>query len=157
MIVDVLLNTGLRAGELCRLQMRDMPHCHGKLVINVRKGKGGIQRSVQISQKLTRRIERFVRDYRRNSKPRSPLFINEQGRPLSYESLRSKIKKIGTAVGLWMTPHKLRHTYAMEYYKRYHDIFALQSQLGHKDPKTTMIYARTTSEQIREQVRKFDL
>jgi len=43
-LIDVLLNTGLRAGELCQLQMRDLPHCHGKLVINVRQGKGYIQR-----------------------------------------------------------------------------------------------------------------
>jgi len=157
MLIDLLLNTGLRPSELCQLQMRDLPHCHGKPVVNVRKGKGCIQRSVQISKKLTRRITRFVKQYRPNSKPRSPLFINERDGPLSYNSLLSKIKKIGTAVGLWVTPKKFRHTYAMEYYKRYRDIFALQSQLGHADPKTTMIYARTTSEQIREQVEKFDL
>lgn len=157
MIVDLLLNTGLRASELCHLQMRDLPHCHGKPVVSVRKGKGGKQRSIQISNKLKWRITRFVKRYRKHSKPRSPLFINERDGPLSYESLLSKIKKIGIAVGLWVTPKKFRHTYAMEHYKRFHDLFALQSQLGHADPKTTMIYARTTAEKIREQVQHFNL
>lgn len=157
MLIDLLLNTGLRAGELCMIQMRDLPHYHGKRVINVRIGKGCIQRSVQISKKLTGRITRFVKHYRKNSKPRSPLFVNERAGPLNYGSLRSKLVKMGRAVGVALTPHKLRHTYAMEHYKRYHDIFALQSQLGHADPKTTMIYARTTSEQIRQQVEQFDL
>ena len=157
MLVDVLLNTGLRAGELCRLQMRDLPHCHDKLAINVRVGKGSVQRSVQISKKLAARLKRFVKVYRKNSHPRSYLFINEREGPLKYGSLRSKLIKIGRHTGLLLTPHKLRHTYAMEHYKRFHDVFALQSQLGHADPKTTMIYARTTPDEIRKQIEKFDL
>jgi site-specific recombinase XerD len=157
-IVDVLLNSGLRAAELLSLQMRDLPHCHGKLILDVREGKGCVRRSVQISSTLAKRIEQFVKRYRKNSKPSSALFVNEQGSKLSYRSLYSRIRIIGRAAGLnRLTPHMLRHSYGMAWYSATKDLFSLQDQLGHADPRTTHIYARTTDEKMRQQVEDFDL
>ncbi|GAF97070.1 unnamed protein product, partial [marine sediment metagenome] len=76
MIIDLLLNSGLRAEELCQLQIRDLPHYHGKLVIDVREGKGSVQRSVVISSALAKRIKLFIKHYRKAAKSKSPLFVN---------------------------------------------------------------------------------
>ena len=157
-IIDTMLNSGLRAAEICQLQMRDMPHNHGKNIIFVQEGKGRIERSVMVSSKLAERIKHFVKRYRKGSKPNSFLFMNEQGGPLSYRSLYSKMKLIGKASGLGrLTPHMLRHTYAMEWYKKTQDLFGLQDQLGHADTKMTHIYARTTDERMRKMAEDFDL
>jgi len=157
-IVDVMLNTGLRAAELCQLQMRDLPHCHGKLIVDVKEGKGCVRRSVQISSTLADRIKLFVKQYRGGAKPRSYLFVNEQGGPLSYQSLYSRIKIIGRAADIGrLTPHMLRHTYGTAWYNKTKDLFGLQDQLGHADPRTTHIYAKTSDEQMRRQVEDFEL
>lgn len=157
-IVDVLLNSGLRAGELIQLRMGDMPHCHGKLIINVSEGKGCIQRSVQISSALAKRIETFVKRYRKATKPKSFLFINERRGPLSYYSLYSRIRIIGRAAGIGrLSPHMFRHTYSMRWYAQTKDLFGLQDNLGHKDTRTTHIYARSSNELMRRQVEDFDL
>ena len=158
MLIDVLLNAGLRSCELCQLQLRDLPHCHGKAMIHVRQGKGNVDRSVEISPALARRLREFVKHYRPFAKPRSPLFVNEHGDQLSYRSLYSKVCILGEAAGIGhLHPHKLRHTFAVEFYNKTKDLLFLQDQLGHSDPKTTAIYARTSNEQRRKMVRKFDL
>jgi len=148
MIVDLLLNSGLRAAELCDLQLRDLPGCHGKPIIDVRKGKGRIQRSIFISDALTERLKKFIRLHRRAAKPKSYLFVNELnfGR-LSPASLRSKLRIIGDAAGLGrLNPHRFRHTYATHLYKSCQDLLFVSDQLGHKDPETTAIYAKTASD-----------
>ncbi len=157
-IIDVMLNTGLRAEELCQLQMQDLPHCHGKNVINVQLGKGNIQRSVPVSSALAKRINLFVKQYRKGSKPKSFLFTNERGGRLSYRSLYSRVRIIGRAAGIEnLTPHKLRHTFATMYYNKWRDLFGLQDLLGHADPQTTHIYAKTSDERIHHQAENFDL
>lgn len=158
MILDLLLNSGLRAIELCSLQMRDLPYCHGKLIIDVREGKGCVQRSVEISSVLAARIKRFIKHYRRNSKPKSPLFINENGGPLSYGSLYFRIRTLGKAAGIeHLHPHMLRHTFGYSFYNHSKDLLLLGDQLGHADPKTTAIYARTANEERRRIAESFDL
>lgn len=157
-IIDVLLNSGLRAAELCSLQMRDLPHHHGKLIIDVRKGKGCVQRSVEISSALAKRIKRFIRKYRKGAKPRSFLFVNENGGQLSYRSLYSRLKIIGSAAGIGdLRAHMLRHTYATAFYNQTKDLLMLQDQLGHMDPQTTSIYARTAVNERRRLAEQFDL
>jgi len=157
-IIDVLVNSGLRAAELCQLQMRDLPHCHGKLIIDVREGKGCVRRSVEISSALADRIKLFVKRYRKGAKPRSYLFVNEQGGSLSYRSLYSRVRIVGQSAGIGrLTPHMLRHSYATAWYNKTMDLYGLQDQLGHADTRTTHIYAKTSSEKMRQQAESFDL
>ena len=57
LIVELLVNTGLRASELCGLNIGDLPVKHGKDCIWVRDGKGNVSRTVDISDKLKKRLE----------------------------------------------------------------------------------------------------
>jgi len=161
MIVDLLLNSGLRAAELCDLQLRDLPGYHGKQIIDVRKGKGRIQRSIVISDALTERLKKFIKLHRRAAKPKSYLFVNELnfGR-LSPASLRSKLRIIGSKKesGLGrLNPHRFRHTYATHLYKSCQDLLFVGDQMGHKNPKTTAIYAKTASDLRQKFANSFDL
>ena len=156
MIVEVLTNSGLRATELINLEMRDLPHCHGKPVIDVRDGKRRVQRSVEISTIFTEHLECYIKTYRKSAKPHSRLFVNEDGKPLSYRSLYSKIVLMGEPAGVGhLTPHKLRHTYGTLFYNANKDLLLLMDQLGHSKPETTAIYARTASEERRRLVEEF--
>jgi len=145
-IFDFMINTGLRAEEVTNVKLKDLPLYHRKNVINVIKGKGNVARTVSISKALTSRIMSFVKQYRHASKPSSFLFVNEKGRRLSYRSLYSRLHQIGVSSGVGpLSPHMLRHSYAMNWYRNTKDLFGLQDQLGHISPKTTHIYARTTA------------
>lgn len=156
MILDVMLNSALRASELCALQMRDLPHVHGKLIIDVRKGKGCVQRSVEVSADLAKRIKRFAKRYRKNAQPKSPLLISESGGPMSRGNVYSKLRILGKAAGIeQLHPHMLRHSYGYMFYNNCKDLLFLADQMGHASITTTAIYARTNNEERRRIVENF--
>jgi integrase len=156
LILDVLLNSGLRASEFCVLQMRDLPHIHGKLIIDVRKGKGCVQRSVEISTDLAKRINQFVKRYRKYAKLRSPLIESESGDLTNRKNIWSKLRILGKVVGITnLHPHVLRHTYGYLLYNHCKDLLFLADQMGHKSITTTAIYARTGSTERRRIVESF--
>jgi len=152
MIVTVLLRSGLRAVELCDLRLKDLPAHHGKDVIHIRDGKGAVARVVYIPHTLSTKLKQFIKRYRKNAKPSSPLIVNERRGPLSYRSLYSKVKIIGRLAGIpHLHPHMMRHTYLSRLYAIDKDLRFTQDQAGHADPRTTAIYAKTEEkERIRQ-------
>ena len=157
MIIDLGLNSGLRASEICNLQIRDLPVYHHKLIINVRRGKGCIHRNVEISTALAHRIDSFTKKYRKRSRPRSYLFINEKGKRLSYGSLYYRIRTTANNASVSMSPHTMRHSYATHFYARYKDLEMLRLLLGHKSILTTSIYTYVFDETRRAMMEKFEL
>ena len=156
-IVELLLASGLRASELCELNIEDLPQPHGKDGLFVRNGKGKVKRSVMVSEKAVSLVAKWLKYHRAKARPRQPLLVNERGGRFSYGSLYSKIARIGEQAGIGkLHPHMLRHTYAMRLYSAEHDLRAVQDQLGHSDPKITAIYARTSPVALKRQLAKMD-
>ncbi|MHC4604487.1 MAG: tyrosine-type recombinase/integrase, partial [Planctomycetota bacterium] len=109
-IVNILVYSGLRADELCKLNIRDLPSYHEKNQIFVYNGKGSISRTIDIPEALAKKLSRFVRLHRKGAKPNEPLLVGERRKRLSYRGLYSRIKSIGERVGLpELHPHALRH------------------------------------------------
>jgi len=169
-IVLILMFAGLRAMELRYLTIADTPFKHGKNELWVGKSKGtggmGITRTVDISKELSRRITRYIRLYRKGAKPASPLICREGGcrrvredglwvytTRLSYRSLLDRVRRIGRAAqNDRLTPHVLRHTYAMNLYRTKKDLLNVKDQLGHSSVNTSAIYARTDNTERVQQI-----
>ena len=157
LIVELLVNTGLRASELCNLNIGDLPVKHGKDCIWVRDGKGKVSRSVDISEKLRQRLNRFVKLYRKSARAKSALLVSERGDRIIYRSIYSKIKRLGEQSGIGkLHPHMLRHTYLTRLYNVEKDLRLVQDQAGHASPTTTAIYAKTNSKARKRQVEALD-
>jgi len=157
LIVELLVNTGVRASELCNLNIGDLPARHGKDCIWVRDGKGKVSRTVDISEKLKKRIERFVKLYRKRARANSALLVSELGGRIIYRSIYAKIKRIGEQAGIGkLHPHMLRHTYLTRLYNVEKDLRFVQDQAGHASPTTTAIYAKTNNKARRRQVAALD-
>jgi integrase len=156
-IVELLVNTGLRASELCKLNIADLPISHGKDSVWVRNGKGNVVRTVDINESLKNRIARYIKLHRKNSKPNSPLFLSEWSGRISYQGLYTRIKRIGDRAGIGkLHPHMLRHTYLTRLYNTEHDLRFVQDQAGHASPTTTAIYAKTDNASRKRQVESLD-
>jgi len=177
-IIIMLLYTGLRAEELLSLRIKDTPAYHGKPIIDVQEGKGCIARAVDIPDWLVPVIKDFIHQYRFGAKPGSVLIASEKGfrtlwlnkvmmengqrtvtkkqersARMIYTCLRERLERIGENSGIGrLRPHMLRHTYATLLYSRKQDLLCVQDALGHSDPKTTAIYARTLNDNRRKQV-----
>lgn len=157
LIVELLANTGLRASELCDLNIGDLPVTHGRDSIWIRDGKGKITRTVEIPDSLRKRHERFVKLYRKGAKPEEPLLVSNKGKRMIYRSVYEKMKKFGKKSGIGkLHPHMLRHTYLTRLYNVEHDLRFVQDQAGHASPTTTAIYAKTNSKARKRQVEALD-
>ena len=144
MIFEVLITCGLRASELCSLQVRDMAVYSGKSEIDIRgkRGKGKITRSVEIDPELADRIREHIEEKRPDTGPKDAVFLNIWDRPLKYPALLARIISIGEKAKVsWLRPHKCRHTAAVFLYNHTLDILAVKKFLGHLSVKTTEIYA----------------
>lgn len=147
LVVDILSRAGLRAQELCDLQIRDVPILHNTDTIEVRDGKGRVSRVVKIPSTLSEHIREYVRTRRPGATADSYLIEARTGNKMAYKTLYYKIVGLGREMGLPqpLYPHKFRHSYACWVYEQTHDLLWLAEQLGHANPQTTMIYAKTTS------------
>jgi len=73
-----------------------------------------------------------------------PIFVNSWGHPLTYKNLYNRIKKIGRIAEIEnIKPHRLRHSCATIFLNSKGSAVNLQSHLGHKDFRTTKIYAKS--------------
>jgi integrase len=130
---------------------------HGKDGIWIRNAKGRVSRTVEVSDKLKKRLERFVKLYRKRAKPNSPLLVSERGDRIQYRSIYAKIKRLGEYAGVGkLHPHMLRHTYGTRLYNVEQDLRFVQDQLGHASPTTTAIYAKTNAKARKRQVEALD-
>lgn len=173
LLIELMLETGLRAEEICCLQLRDMPTGHGKDIIQVRHGKGDVYRTVNIKQSMKDKIAEYIRLCRKGAKPGSPLFVSEWGMRLlrcrvgrkgkieihsertarlSYHELYMRIRRIGKRAGIeGLYPHKFRHSFATFCYKTGKDLRYTQRQMGHSRPEITARYAQVFDDDARQQ------
>ena len=145
LIVEILVGAGLRAQELCDIDLQDLPFLkdNGQPEIYVRCGKGGVAGSVDISSLLVGLIVDYVTKYRSRAAATDPLFVGRTNKRLHYRVLYEKIKKLGRECGLTIAPHKLRRSYGVWAYSETRDIMWVKNQLRHSSVATTMIYADT--------------
>jgi integrase/recombinase XerD len=151
-IITIFLNCGLRLSELVGINLNNIKGTTLTVV-----GKGDKERGIPLNNACIRAIEGYMRVRPANTvKDRNALFISDQKRRISKESVQKIVKKYIKAAGLdpeRYSTHKLRHTAATLMYKYGNvDIRALQELLGHESISTTQIYTHLDSKQLRNAV-----
>jgi integrase/recombinase XerD len=132
-IILLLLDTGLRAGELCRLTSEDIDLKNAQ--ITVRPYLSGIKsrpRVIPIGQMTSKALWR----YQFHAKYRGKTFFG-----LNPNSLLQLLRNLGDRAGVSnVHPHRFRHTFAIEYLRNGGDVFTLQRILGHTTLKMVQHY-----------------
>lgn len=134
-MVAVVLDTGIRLGELAGLHQRDVGD---QLRVH---GKTGA-RQVPISD----RIRELLRD-----QGDGPLWIGRKG-PLTTEGVRQVFERVFARAGITgrkcKGPHILRHTFGTMYCRAGGNVRILQEIMGHQDIQTTMIYVHLAGRDV---------
>jgi len=134
---------GLRISEACGLEPRDIDS--RRMLIHVRRGKGGDARFVMLSERLLVAL----RAYWRAQRPPGPFLFPGAlpGRALSPAAVRRVISKAVRAAGITkrVTPHVLRHSFATHLLETGTDIRTIQVLLGHRTIRTTQLYAQVST------------
>ena len=158
-IIFLFLDTGLRISELQALDVNDVviyedPFDEEKnecYVLALRKGKkkAGVASKVFFSDES----KEYIQDYLESRKIHgekftedTPLFSTTAGERLSIREIQQMLKKYVNASlkRSDISVHKLRSSFAMEFYKHEKNILVLQQRMGHKSINATNIYARAS-------------
>jgi site-specific recombinase XerD len=149
---------GLRAGEVCHLQLQDLDW--EKEILNVTRSKRlGVHQ-----YPLTRLVGDAVIRYLKEVRPRSPhrevfLTLNAPYRPLSASALYPVVGKRLRPIAencRHHGPHALRHACATHLLNEGHTLKEVGDHLGHRNADTTRIYAKVNLTGLRT-VAEFDL
>jgi integrase/recombinase XerD len=144
-ILMVLVDTGLRAMELCSLRVKNIDLRTGKVEIkDGREGgaKGGKGRLVYLGKAARRSLSRYLAVREDGDDDDAYVFQARDDRPFNPNSLRKLIVSIADRAGVKRAyPHRFRHTFAITYLRAGGDVFTLQAILGHSSLDMVRRYA----------------
>lgn len=146
-IILVLLDTGIRASELCRLNRSDLRIAKGQIrVLGKGPGGEGKERLVYISSKTSSALWKILQNGVDDSRDHDPVFTvgsHSNPRRMSRTTLWKLVARIGQRAAVeGANPHRFRHTFAISYLRNGGDLFTLKALLGHSDLAMVQRYAR---------------
>jgi integrase/recombinase XerC len=135
LLVTMLYTLGLRISELQSLKISDISD--GWIRVN---GKGNKDRDIPLLASSKDLIDRYLSEFH----PKTFLFESND-KKLSQNTLRYTINKVFKRVGIKVTPHQLRHSYATALLNGGAPIADVSELLGHSSMATTQIYTKLGS------------
>jgi len=152
-ILEVMYAAGLRASELCDLDLASVDLQSGFLRVF---GKGSKERIVPLGEIASEVCEEYILQTRpelyKTTNPTQALFLSVRGKRLTRDALNKLIDKYALIAGITrqISPHVLRHSFATHLLERGADLRSVQAMLGHADIGTTEIYTHLDREFIRK-------
>lgn len=151
-MLELLYATGMRVSELVALDLADL----SLAATTVRCiGKGGRERVLPLSDAAATVLEEYLdiarpQLARGNSQPVQALFLNHRGKRLTRQGFWLILKSYAEDLGFDdLTPHTLRHSFAVHMLDNGADLREVQERLGHASLSTTQIYTLLADEQGR--------
>ena len=139
-IIITLVDTGLRAQELCDLTIANYNDKTGALL--VLHGKNDKQRLVYCGVTARTTIWTYLVS-RPDARPTHPLFATHNNTHILTDNLLNSIQRIADVAGVKnATIHRFRHTFAITFLRNGGSVLALQALLGHERMETVRIYAK---------------
>ena len=144
MMLKLCYGMGLRVSEIVNLKISDIDS--GRMVVHIEAAKGKKDRCVTLPSSILDDLRKYYLAY----SPKKYLFEGQNGGQYAIRSAQAVFKsamqkaKINKSVGI----HGLRHSYATHLLESGTDMYFIQKLLGHKDIKTTEIYAKVSNRQL---------
>ena len=144
-ILTTCYAVGLRISEAVRLKAAAIDSA--RMVIRVEQGKGRKDRYVMLSPMLLE----ILRNHWRAVRPKEWLFPGSRDdRPITKDAVQAACQKAHRLAGLSkpVTPHSLRHAFAVHLLESGTDLRTIQLLLGHRGLATTAKYLRIATSKV---------
>lgn len=159
LFVLILLEMGLRVSELCGLKWEDIDFNDGTMTIQRActdlNGSAVISTPKNKSSQRTIPIPLPLLEVLKKQRSRGYIVISQAGKNISPHTFtRKRYDVFFEETGIRkLTPHQMRHTCGTLIYEKCHDIFAVQSFLGHSNAVvTSAIYVHANADAMRKQL-----
>lgn len=151
-IIDILFSTGIRVGELVKLNISDVDFSNKECLVF---GKGNKQRKVYFDAKTKIHLQQYLKSRNDNN---TALFVSllSPHHRLKISGVEITLKKIGKRINIGhVHPHKFRRSLATKAIDKGMPIEQVQHLLGHAKIDTTLGYAMVDEENVKISHKKF--
>ena len=151
-IIDLLASTGMRVGELVKLNISDVDFEKRECIV---LGKGNKQRKVYFDARTKLHLKKYI-DSRDDKN--SALFVSLQ-KPhnrLLISGVEIRLRELGTKLNIpKLHPHRFRRTLATTAIDKGMPIEQVQQLLGHQSIDTTLQYSMVNQNNVKESHRRY--
>jgi integrase/recombinase XerD len=135
----LLLDTGMRASELCSLRVGGVDNHNRRVRV---MGKGSKERTIPFSPRTGQTLWRYLTS-RTDLRANDPLISKMEGHVMNRSRLLKILVTLGKRSGVSdVHPHRFRHTFAIQYLRNGGDPYTLQALLGHSSLDMVKTYLR---------------
>lgn len=157
-IILLMLDAGLRVGEVVRLLVSDLIYNLipvKSILITLEIAEKGCTREIPVTARLYNALEKcnmyLWLPITRNSNPHA-FFAYDPDEPLSIRTIQMFVDDAGiSALGRRLNPHVFRHTFATKL-MRVTSIRTVQKLLGHKKLTSTQIYTHPNNQDLKSAI-----
>ena len=139
-IIELLLQTGIRIGELCRIKIMDIHLDPKNPTLEITSYASNPERVIPLNQSAVKVLQQYLEIRPKNAKTEE-LFITKNGNPLLVRNVRSTIDNMFMKSGIEKAKvNDLRNTFIAHHLSKGTNIFQLSQIIGHKRISTTEKY-----------------
>lgn len=151
-MIDFLASTGIRVGELVRLNRTDINFNERECIVS---GKGNKQRIVYFNARAKTHLLNYLGE-RTDENPALFVSLHQPTERLRISGVETRLRKLGRATGVMhVHPHKFRRTLATAAIDRGMPVEQVQRLLGHVKIDTTMQYAMVNQNNVKMSHRRY--
>ena len=151
-IIDTLASTGMRVGELVKLNCEDINFVDRECIV---LGKGNKQRKVYFDARTKIHLQRYLAS-RADDNPALFVTLQKPYNRLQISGVEIRLRNLGRELNLnKVHPHKFRRTLATMAIDKGMPIEQVQQLLGHQSVDTTLQYAMVNQANVKSSHRKF--
>ena len=151
-MIDFLASTGIRVGELVRLNRTDINFNERECIVS---GKGNKQRIVYFNARAKTHLLNYLGE-RTDENPALFVSLHQPTERLRISGVETRLRKLGRETGVMhVHPHKFRRTLATAAIDRGMPVEQVQRLLGHVKIDTTMQYARVNQNNVKMSHRRY--
>ncbi len=151
-MIDILSSTGIRVGELVRLNITDIDFENRECVVF---GKGNKQRKVYFDARTKIHLQRYISEREDSCEALFVSMLKPHSR-LQISGVEIRLRKIGQGINLHKVhPHKFRRTLATMAIDKGMPIEQVQQLLGHQSIDTTLQYAMVNQTNVKNSCKKY--
>lgn len=145
-MLHMLYATGMRASELVALNLEDFDPERAVVICPGKNGRISATRELPLPAAVVEVIQRYLelaRPYLSRNTTTPSLFLNHHGDRLTRQGFWLIIKGYARQANITdITPHMLRHSFAIVMLKEGMELRAVQALLGHAHVSTTQVYSQ---------------
>ncbi|HAT02099.1 MAG TPA: hypothetical protein DCS54_02310 [Oribacterium sp.] len=153
-LLGLMFNTGIRVSECVGLNLSDLNMKEHSIMVHRKNNKLQLLHfSAEVAEYLETYLESFrLRKETLGKTEDTALFLTMYYQRIGVRAIQRLVKKYANVAEVFqtdghkITPHKLRSTFATEYYQHNPNLVHLQSLMGHSDIKTTQVYVKDRDE-----------